>query len=84
MLGEASVVGLVKTSLILIGVMVVFKFIGQIMLAKRNLSEQNKMEKEQEELRKQKLFYEANKGKVNILNQNQARNVQDVDFEEVK
>lgn len=84
MIGEASIVGLVKTSLIIIGVFVVLKFIGQIMLAKRNISEQNQLDKQREDLRKEKLYYEANKGKVNILNQKHSEKVQDVDFEEVK
>jgi hypothetical protein len=83
MVVEASFVGLIKTTLIVIGAMVVVKFIGQLMIAKRNINEQNRMKQAEFHLRKEKEQYEKNKGKISILRKDTIRNVQDVDFEDI-
>ena len=83
MVVEASFVGLIKTTLIVIGAMVVVKFIGQLMIAKRNINEQNRMKQAEFHLRKEKEHFEKNKGKISILRKDTIRNVQDVDFEDI-
>jgi hypothetical protein len=83
MVDEASFVGLIKTTLIVIGAMVVVKFIGQLMIAKRNINEQNRMKQAEFHLRKEKEHFEKNKGKISILRKDTIRNVQDVDFEDI-
>jgi hypothetical protein len=79
MIVEASVTGLIKTTLIIIGAMVVLKFIGQLMIAKRNLSAQNKLKEEEQERNRIRIQYEKNKGKTSIINR-PISNVEDVDF----
>lgn len=83
MVAEASVIGLIKTTLIIVGGMVVLKFIGQLMITKRNINEQNRMKQAEFHLKKEKEHYERNKGKISILRKNTVRNVQDVDFEDI-
>ncbi len=91
MVAEASITGLFKTLLIIIGAMVVLRFIGQLMIAKRNLEE------EREQIKKQKREDERvrdtlrSMGKTKILSKNNSNkstafnhgSVEDVDFEEL-
>jgi len=83
MIVEASVTGLIKTTLIIIGAMVVLKFIGQLMIAKRNISDQNRLKEEEKEKNRIRNQYEKNKGKTSIL-KHRISNVEDVDFIESK
>jgi hypothetical protein len=83
MIVEASVTGLIKTTLIIIGAMVVLKFIGQLMIAKRNISDQNRLKEEEKEKNRIRNQYEKNKGKTSILN-HRISNVEDVDYIESK
>lgn len=91
MIVEASVTGIFRTILIIVGTLALLRFIGRLMIAKRNLEEeksalrsQKKQEKELEKLRKQ--F-----GKTDVINENSnsgnpkinTHKVEDVDFEEI-
>jgi uncharacterized membrane-anchored protein YhcB (DUF1043 family) len=78
-----SITGLFKMLLIIIGVFVVLRFIGQLMIAKRNLVVENQLKKERANLEKQRKFIEKNKGKITINNQSNI-NYQDIDFKEVE
>lgn len=91
MIVEASVVGIFKTILIIIGGLVLLRFLGQVMIAKRNMELErdlnNKQRKHNEE-RDQKL---KNFGKTKIIHnkaeQKSKRNytqTEDIDFEEIK
>jgi len=84
MVVTASISGIVKTIMMLLGAMVVLKYLGQLMVAKRNIAEQNKFREEQEKIKKQKAHFEQNKGKISILRNITPGNVKDVDYEEVK
>lgn len=82
---EASFPGLIRTILILIGVFVIVRFIGQMMNAKRNMAEQESMKEREENLRKAREQTARNLGKTTIL-KNGKRNsgdIEDVDFEEI-
>ncbi len=84
MIAEASIGGLFKTILIIIGVFVLLRFLGQVMIAKRNLDEERadlKREKDftRERNRKMKTF-----GKVSVSKDSPRGDVQDVDYEEIK
>jgi hypothetical protein len=79
----ASPSGVVKTILMLLGAMVVLKYLGQMMVAKRNIAEQNRFKEEQNNIQQQKQHYERNKGKISILRNVNPRDVKDVDYEEV-
>ncbi|MCE3295928.1 MAG: hypothetical protein K0R65_1642 [Crocinitomicaceae bacterium] len=78
-----SVTGLFKTILYIIGALVLLRFIGQIMIAKRNINEQNAMKEQQSRMDKERRFVEQNKGKISI-SRNKSHSAVDVDYEEVK
>ena len=84
MVVTASFSGVFKTILMLLGAMVVLKYLGQLLVAKRNIAEQNKFREEQDKIQKQKAHFERNKGKISILRNVKPDNVKDVDYEEIK
>ena len=84
MVVTASASGVLKTILMLLGAMVVLKYLGQLLVAKRNIAEQNKFREEQDKIQKQKAHFERNKGKISILRNVKPDNVKDVDYEEIK
>ena len=76
-----SITGLIKTLLIIVGLVVLLRFIGQLLIAKRNLKEQQILKNREKQFEKEKHFVEKNKGKIFISHS--TRKVQDVDYEEV-
>lgn len=84
MVVTASISGVLKTILMLLGAMVVLKYLGQLMIAKRNIAEQSRFREEQDKIQKQKAHFERNKGKISILRNVKPDNVKDVDYEEIK
>lgn len=86
MIVEASVTGLFKTLLIIIGAFVVIRFFGQLMIAKRNMEEERQMNKRQNKLNKERNEKLRNFGKTKIVTENRISKgkVEDVDFEEVE
>lgn len=84
----ASISGLFRMILILIGVFVLLRFIGQILMAKNNIARQNDMKRREEELAKQKDKALRNAGKTKILrsknDQNPNDSIIDVDYSEVE
>ena len=84
MIAEASLIGLFKTALLIIGAFVLLRFLGQLMIAKRNIEEERadlKREKDflRERNQKMKTF-----GKVSVQKETPRGDVQDVDYEEVR
>ena len=84
MVVTASVSGVLKTILMLLGAMVVLKYLGQLLVAKRNIAEQSRFREEQDKIQKQKSHFEQNKGKISIVRNVNLSNVKDVDYEEIK
>lgn len=90
MIIEASIVGIFKTVLLILGAFVLLRFLGQLMIAKRNMEEErmlNKKHRDVEAERNQKL---KNFGKTSVLNANKKSPtkkegdfIQDVDYEEM-
>ena len=82
---EASVVGLFKMIFIIIGVLVVLRFIGRLNVAKRNLAEEKQMKETENRFNKEKKKTKENLGRTSVLgkNQNNSNDVEDVDFEEI-
>ncbi|TXI85481.1 MAG: hypothetical protein E6Q37_06295 [Crocinitomicaceae bacterium] len=78
--------GLIRTVLLIIGVIVALRFIGQLMIAKRNLDEERKSKAELDRLNKLKKHVEKNQGKVTLVSKNNSTSgpYEDVDYEEVK
>lgn len=77
-----SVSGVFKTLLILIGVFILLRFIGQLMIARRNIVEQNELNRQKMHYEKQKQFVEQNKGKISISKS--SNKAEDTDYELVE
>lgn len=77
-----SITGVFKTLLILIGVFVLLRFIGQLMIARRNIAEQNELNRQRMQYEKQKQFVEQNKGKISISKS--SSKAEDTDYEIVE
>lgn len=84
-IAEASIVGLFKILLIIIGAIVVLRFFGQLTNTKRNITEQNRMKESEKEFAKEKKRKSANLGKTNVIGKKSERlsDVVDVEFEEI-
>lgn len=81
---EASIPGLFRTILIIVGVLVLLRFIGQLMNAKRNMDEERRMNEDRRRAQKEKDEKKRNLGKTNVLNdKGKDQSAEDVDFEEV-
>ena len=78
-----SITGAVRTILIVIAVFVILRFLGQLMSAKRNASEDQKHRDNINDYKKAKEESEKNKGKIHVIQGNQS-DAEDVDYEEVK
>ena len=84
MVAEASVVGVFRTLLILIGLFIVLRFFGRLATAKRNLDDEKALndQKRREAMEKERVS--KNLGKTKIVNEsNNSSDVEDVDFEEL-
>lgn len=84
MLVEASITGVVRTILIIIGVLVVLRFIGQLMQAKKNMEEERALNERDRKLRNEKERKRNNLGKTNLMRKDDRVDAEDVDFKEVK
>lgn len=82
MVVEASVTGLFRTLLIIVGALVILRFIGQLMTAKRNMEAERAMNEEDRKLRNEKEQKQKNLGKTKIV-RGKSEDAEDVDFEEV-
>lgn len=80
---EASFTGLIRTLLIIVGVFVVLRFLGQLMNAKRNMEEERKMNEQARKLNKEKENKQRDLGKTNVLKGQGPSDVEDVDYEEL-
>lgn len=82
---EASFTGLIRTVLILIGIFIVVRFIGQLMNAKRNMAAEEHMKRHEEKLRKAREKTARNLGKTSVIKDGRSASgdIEDVDFEEV-
>ena len=85
MVVEASITGLFRTLLIILGAIVLLRFIGQLMRAKRAMDEERRLNersrKEHEEAQKTLRNY----GKTHVISgRENNRDIEDVSFEEVE
>ena len=78
-----SVPGTLRMILIIIAVFVIVRFVGRLLMAKRNLDAEKQYNQNTEAYKKAKEQSEREKGKVNIV-EGKYREAEDVDFEEVK
>jgi hypothetical protein len=84
---EASFTGLVKTILLIIGAMVALRFIGRLMIAKRNLDEERELLNRERSFQRERDEKLRNFGKIKVVKDSQQASsktaMEDVDFEEV-
>ncbi|WP_299203267.1 hypothetical protein [Brumimicrobium sp.] len=78
-----SVTGTVRMILIIIAVFVIVRFIGRLLVAKRNLDEEKRYNQNNDAFKKAKEKSANEKGKVHIV-EGGYRDAEDVDYEEVK
>lgn len=85
-IAEASITGVFRMILIIIGVLVVLRFIGQLMLAKRHLAEEKELERQKKSNETEARRKKKNLGRTQILGRNPRSNdgIEDVEFEEVE
>lgn len=88
MIVEASFTGVFKTGLMIIGALVLLRFIGQIMEGKRNLAEEKRLKAESDKFERDKKKSKLNFGKTSIINNNSTKStsssIEDVDYEEIE
>ena len=82
----ASITGLFKTLLIIIGAIVLLRFIGQLMNAKRNMEEERALNQQERKAQKERDQKIRNFGRTNVVKgqSNKQIDAEDVDFEEVE
>lgn len=86
MIIQASITGLFKTLLIIIGVFVVVRFLGQLMIAKRNMEEERQLNQRQRNFDKERKEKFKNFGRTKIVEKSgvSGDRVEDVDYEELE
>jgi hypothetical protein len=90
MIAEASIVGIFKTVLLILGAFVLLRFLGQLMIAKRNMEEERQLNKKQRDVESERNQKLKNFGKTSILNAKKKSTtkkegdfIQDVDYEDL-
>ena len=76
-----SITGLFKMILIIIGAIVLLRFFGQFMNAKRNMEQERVLNERERKIKQEKERKQKNLGKTQVLSKN--ADGEDVDFEEV-
>jgi hypothetical protein len=91
MIVEASVSGIFKTVLMILGAFVLLRFFGQFMIAKRNLEEDRRLKADQDKFDKELKHKKENFGRTSIISSKSKLSktsksnsyIEDVDFEEI-
>jgi|688.fasta_scaffold1977229_1 hypothetical protein len=84
----ASVTGVFKMILMVIGGLVLLRFIGQLLIAKRNLQEEKNFIRQQRQSEELNRRTRENLGKTSVISSTKSNrkvhssNIEDVDFEE--
>lgn len=85
MIVEASIPGLFRMVLIIVGVIFLLRFLGQFMSAKRNMEEEREMNSSKREFESQKKKAQENMGKTKLIKKKTKNDdIEDVDFEEIE
>ena len=84
MIQEASLTGLIRTVLIIIGVFFLLRFFGRLMMAKREMENENRRRKAERAFDKERKDKLKNFGKVSISDPKASSSDEEyVDYEEV-
>lgn len=86
MITEASIVGVFRMVLIILGVIILLRIIGQFMIAKRRMDEQSDLKKRKTEEEKERARHLKNKGKISIkkVSKDDFKDDDFTDYEEIK
>ena len=86
---EASISGIFKTVLMILGAFVLLRFLGQLATAKRNMELERDLNAKQRKFKKEKMHKMKHFGKTSILSRNSKKTtysdskVEDVDYEDL-
>jgi hypothetical protein len=91
MIIEASVSGIFKTVLMILGAFVLLRFFGQLLVAKRNLAEERQLKAEQDKFDRELKHKKENLGRTSILSSSTKSaktsksnsSIEDIDYEEI-
>ncbi|MBI1836281.1 MAG: hypothetical protein HYR91_03340 [Flavobacteriia bacterium] len=90
MIVQASINGVIKIVLMILGAFVLLRFLGQLAVAKRNMEEERSLSERQRKYSKEKERVFKSFGKTSVIsnsktksNQHAKNGVEDVDFEEI-
>lgn len=83
MIVEASITGLFKTIFIIVGVLVLLRFLGQLFVAKKNMEDERRHLERERKFQKEKEKKMKNFGKTKVLDNQNGDSAEDVDFETV-
>ncbi len=86
MIVEGSVTGLFRMLLIIVGVLFLLRFLGQFMIAKRNMEEERNLNRAKRKFEEEKRKAKENVGRISILSKKRKKSedIEDVDFEDVE
>lgn len=86
-----TIIGAFKTILLILGGFVLLRFLGQFMIAKRNMEEERQLNKKAREFEQERNSKLKNFGKTSIVSGRKSNSgtsnvhqAEDVDFEEIK
>jgi len=84
-LTEASITGVFRMILIIIGALVLLRFIGQLMIAKRNIVEEKELDRQKKAYETEAKHKRKNLGRTQILGKKQKSDdgIEDIEFEEI-
>ena len=81
---ESSIVGVFKTIVFIIGVSVIIRFIGRLLIIKRNLNDEKDFLNKRRKEEKLKRFVNKNEGKITIKkSSSKEENYEDISYEDV-
>ena len=81
---ESSIVGVFKTIVFIIGVSVIIRFIGRLLIIKRNINDEKDFLNKRRKEEKLKRFVNKNEGKITIKkSSSKEENYKDVGYKEV-
>ena len=80
---EASLVGVFKTILIILGGFVILKFIGRILILKRNIHSEKNFLNARIKQKKENDFVNKNMGKINIIDPSINKRSEDIEYEDL-
>ena len=87
MVVEAGVTSVFRTVLIILGALVLLRFLGRLMIAERNMEEERKLNQRSRKIENDRKEKMKNFGKVNVIRPTQSKtpknDVEDADFEEI-